>query len=478
MPWNTIDNRLYIFLSLMTEQSDMGKRGEDSGPGQGIKPDYPGPGQEIKPDKSGPGEWMKLDNAAKIYPAITGSELTGVFRISVHLDRPVSLPSLLKSSEETSKIFPFFSVELCKGFFWYYLEYNGRPPRVLADSGLRCQPFPRTMNGELLYRILAQGNTISVEFFHIVTDGGGAIFFLKTLLNNYFRHGFGITEMPFPEVREGPLPGSTDDLFSRHYGKGMPRPSVMPRAWHLPYSLREVPRFRVTEFGVPAERLAALSREAGSTITEYLAATLIFVLQEIRRASSGGSPHIRVQVPFDLRKRYDATTLRNFSLFAMPAIDVRMGHYTFEEILRETKITMQLMTDEKRIRQVISRNVSKEKNPLIRIIPLFIKSPVLRIAYNRFGPSQFTTTITNMGRVTPTGPAAEYMKAMSVTPPPPHRDIKITAGLITLGIDTIITFGSLTGNTELERLFVSRLTSAGLPVRIITKQQLETNVNM
>lgn len=421
---------------------------------------------------------MKLDNAAKIYPAITGSELTGVFRISVHLTSPVILPALLEASEETSKVFPFFSVELCKGFFWYYLEYNGRAPRVLPDTGTRCQPFPRTMNGELLYRILVRDNTISVEFFHIVTDGGGAIFFLKTLLNNYFRHAYGITDIPFPEVKEGPQPGSTDDLFSRHYGKGMPRPAVMPRAWHLPYRLREAPRFRVTEFGVPAERLAALSREAGSTITEYLAATLIFELQEIRTAEDRGAPHIRVQVPFDLRKRYDATTLRNFSLFAMPAIDVRMGHYSFEEVLRETRITMQLMTDEKRIRQVISRNVSKEKNPFIRIIPLFIKSPVLRIAYNRFGPSQFTTTITNMGRVMPAGPAAEYMKAMSVTPPPPHRDIKITAGLITLGIDTIVTFGSLTGNTDLERGFVSRLTSAGLPVRIITNQQQENNGNM
>ena len=456
MPWNTIDNRVYIFLYLLTEDGEMRTRREDSGTG----------------------EWMKLDNAAKIYPAITGSELTGVFRISVHLTQPVNLPALLQASQETSKLFPFFSVELCKGFFWYYLEYNGRPPRVLADSSPRCQPFPRTMNGELLYRILVRENTISVEFFHIVTDGGGAIFFLKTLLNNYFRLAFGITDMPFPEVKEGPQPGSTDDLFSRHYGKGMPSPAVMPRAWHLPYMLRDAPRFRATEFSVPADKLAVTAREAGSTITEYLAATLIFVLQEIRLAQRQGSPHIRVQVPFDLRKRYDATTLRNFSLFAMPAIDVRMGHYSFEEILRETKITMQLMTDEKRIRQVISRNVSKEKNPLIRIIPLFIKSPVLRFAYNRFGPSQFTTTITNMGRVTPVGPAAEFMKSMSVTPPPPHRDIKITAGLITLGIDTIVTFGSLTANTELERAFVSRLTSAGLPVRIITDNQQENNGNM
>jgi hypothetical protein len=414
-----------------------------------------------------PGEWMKLDNAAKIYPAITGSELTGVFRISIFLTSPVILPALEKASEEASALFPFFSVELCKGFFWYYLEYNGNPPRVLADTGPRCQPFPRTMKGELVYRILARGNSISVEFFHILTDGGGAIFFLKTLLNFYYFHAFGITDVPFPEVKEGPKPGSTDDLFTRHYERGIPRPAVLAGAWHLPYALRPVPRFRVTEFEIPAEDLAATAKETGCTITEYLTSTLLFLLQEIRLEGGKGSPHIRVQVPFDLRKRYDATTLRNFSLFAMPAIDIRMGHYSFEEVIREVKLTIQMMTDEKRIRQVISRNVAGEKNALIRIIPLFIKSPFMRFLYNRFGPSQFTSTITNMGRVVPTGPAAEMMKAMSVTPPPPHREIKITAGLITLGKNTIITFGSLTDNPDLESRFVKRLTGAGLPVKLL-----------
>jgi len=444
MPDNTIDNRVHLSLIFAMENRKMGPKGEISGRG----------------------EWMKLDNAAKIYPAITGSELTGVFRISVHLTAPVAVNALLKATEETARVFPLFSVELCRGFFWYFLEYNGKTPRVMKDSGPRCQPFPRTMNGELLYRVLVRGKTISVEFFHIITDGGGAIFFLKTLLNNYFLHASGITEMPFPEVSEGPRPGCEDDLFSRHYGKGMPRPAVLPRAWHLPFRLREAPRFRVTEFRVPAEKLTLLAREAGSTITEYLAAIMLFVLQEIRTREGKGSPHIRVQVPFDLRRRYEADTLRNFSLFAMPAIDMRMGYYSFDEVLREVKMTIQMMTDEKRIRQVISRNVSKEKNPFIRIIPLFIKSPVLRIAYNRFGPSQFTSIVTNMGRVTPKGPAAGLMQAMSVTPPPPHRDIKTTAGLITLGVDSIITFGSLTDNTELERGFVKWLTDAGLPVKI------------
>jgi len=58
------------------------------------------------------------------------------------------------------------------------------------------------------------------------------------------------------------------------------------------------------------------------------------------------------------------------------------------------------------------------------------------------------------------------MEAMSVTPPPPHSDIKITGGLITLGKNTIITFGSLTDNPELESRFVKQLTSAGLPVKL------------
>jgi hypothetical protein len=413
---------------------------------------------------------MKLDNAAKIYPAITGSELTGVFRITVFLTSPVILPSLLKAAEETAAVFPMFSVELCKGFFWYYLEYNGKPPRVLADRGTRCQPFPRAIKGELVYRVLVRDNRISLEFFHILTDGGGAFFFFKTLMNRYFLHAYGITDVPFPEVSQGPPPGSTVDLFPSLYKKGMPMPKLLPRAWHIPFRIRQAPRFRVTDFEIPAASLSAVSRQNNCTITEYLASVHLFSLQELRHEYGKGSPHIRVQVPFDLRRRYDAQTLRNFSLFAFPEIDIRLGQFTFEEILTQVKLTMQIMTDEKMIRQVISRNVSQEKNPLIRMIPLFIKSPVLRFAYNRFGPSQFTSTITNMGRVTPAGPAAELMKAMSVTPPPPHSAIKITAGLVTLGADTILSFGSLTDDTRLEQRFVKSLTSAGLSVKLLNKE--------
>lgn len=410
--------------------------------------------------------WIKLDNAAKIYPAITGSELTGVFRISVELRSPVVLSALIKATEEATRLFPSFCVELRKGIFWYYLEYNGNPPRIHPDTGLPCQPFPRNTPGELLYRVLVHNNSISVEFFHILTDGGGALYYLKTLLNLYSLHAFGVSDHLFPEVATSPTPDGTTDLFTRFYQKGLPRPQVLKPAWHLPYKLKQLPRFNVTSFELSTDRLSELSKKYGTTITEYLASVYLFSLQELRVATGRGSPYVRIQVPFDLRKKYEVNTLRNFSLFVLPGIDIRMGHYSFDEIVREVKIAMQVMTDEKRIKYVISRNVSKEKNPAIRIIPLFIKSTILRIAYMKFGPTQFTSTITNMGRVTVSGHGAEILEAMSVTPPPPHRQIKVTCGLITLNQKMIITFGSLTKSKVFERTFISFLTSEGLQIKL------------
>jgi hypothetical protein len=100
-------------------------------------------------------------------------------------------------------------------------------------------------------------------------------------------------------------------------------------------------------------------------------------------------------------------------------------------------------------------------------MPLFIKSPVLRMAYRKFGPSQFTSIITNMGRVVPQGPAADLIEGMSVTPPPPHRDIKVTCGLVSLGNSTVLTFGSLTGSTGLQREFIRFLTGKGIYVKLL-----------
>ena len=54
--------------------------------------------------------------------------------------------------------------------------------------------------------------------------------------------------------------------------------------------------------------------------------------------------------------------MRNFSLFVLPEIDLRLGQYTFDEIIKIVHHRMKLETDEKLINKIISRNVGSEKN--------------------------------------------------------------------------------------------------------------------
>ena len=47
----------------------------------------------------------------------------------------------------------------------------------------------------------------------------------------------------------------------------------------------------------------------------------------------------------------------------------------------------------------IGKNVQSEKNFLVRILPLFIKKPIIRFIYSQIGEILFTSTISNMGIV-------------------------------------------------------------------------------
>ncbi|MCD4769681.1 MAG: hypothetical protein K8R35_05885, partial [Bacteroidales bacterium] len=132
--------------------------------------------------------WLPLDNAAKIYPAVMNEELSSVFRISCTLTSPVKIATLSKALNRITGRFPYFSTTLRKGFFWYFLEYNNDiKPMLVGEEKRPLTAFPSRSVNHALYRVLARGSRISVEFLHILTDGGGALQFLRTLLITYFR---------------------------------------------------------------------------------------------------------------------------------------------------------------------------------------------------------------------------------------------------------------------------------------------------
>jgi NRPS condensation-like uncharacterized protein len=414
--------------------------------------------------------WLPLDNAAKIFPAIISNEFTAVFRISVVLKDRIKIHNLLKAVNALEDRFPYFKMELKKGFFWYYLKYVDRNLQVKVEGQVPCRKFPEN---SFLFRILAVKNRLSVEFSHILTDGYGAFEFLKSLLVIYFRE----CNIEIPANFNFHRPGANipeeefEDSYNRYFKENIPSMLKLSRAFHLPYSLKAFPRFSVLNAIMSVDEIKRKAVEKGVNITVYLTSVYLFVLQEIFENLKIINPYrkskqLRIQVPINLRNIYHSETMRNFSLFVMPGIDLRLGHYTFDEIIKTVYHQMQLETDEKLVNKVIARNVGGEKKLLIRSIPLFLKSFILYLKYYSLGTSQYTGVITNLGKVTFPATVNEMIDYFIVTPPPPNKKLKINCGVIGFNDKLVLSFGNITNSKELERKFLKFLTDQGIKVKL------------
>jgi hypothetical protein len=325
--------------------------------------------------------WLKLDNAAKLFPAIMSGELTAVFRITVYLKKPVKYSAIREAVEITSRRFPYFSVSLGSGLFWYYLEQNHQLPRIQTEEKIPCTAFAAKRKNEPLYRILVKENRISVEFIHILTDGGGALEYLKSLLFSYFRlTGITINSSEGIILPDSPIAEEEfEDGYNRFFRRKTPPPGKLTKAWHLPLSLDERPRLKVIRSEIALDNLLEVVKSYKVSVTEYMVSVYLFSLQKIfleeqEKVKKQKRGVLRLEVPVNLRKIFPSRTLRNFSLFVLPEIDLRLGVYSFEEILKIVRYQLQTGADVKQITRFLSQNVGHEKSVFIRLLPLFIKS--------------------------------------------------------------------------------------------------------
>ena len=129
---------------------------------------------------------------------------------------------------------------------------------------------------------------------------------------------------------------------------------------------------------------------------------------------------------------------------------------------------MQLETYKKLINKILAMNVGSERKLLVRSIPLFIKSMVLRMYSRAYGSSQYSGVMTNMGNKVLPESIARHIDCLLVTPPPPNSMIKAGCGIIGFNDRLAIGFCNSTKSKELERRFCGFLVKEGIQVRITT----------
>jgi NRPS condensation-like uncharacterized protein len=396
-----------------------------------------------------------------------------VFRVTASLKDPVRYSAIREAVAVTSQRFPYFSVSLGSGIFWHFLEFNDQLPRIQAEEEIPCTAFAVKRKNELLYRVIIKGKRISVEFTHILTDGGGALEYLKSLVYTYLT----LTGKHISSPGEIILPGTpiSEEEFEDGYNKffqKLPPPSRLVKAWHLPFKLNERPRLRVLRAEVNVDEILETSRKYKVSITEYFLSVYFFSLQKIfisrkRKSKKEKRKVLRIEVPVNMRNKYPSRTMRNFSLFVLPEIDVRLGTYTFEEILRSVHHQLQISTDIKQISRFLSSNVSYEKLFAIRVMPLFIKKMVTATIYRNLASKRWTGMVTNLGQVTLPGEMENMVDSFELIPTPPNRKVKSGCALLSYKNKLRICFCNITQSRELERNILRHLSDAGIHVKIL-----------
>lgn len=413
--------------------------------------------------------WMPLDNAAKIYPAIRTDELTAVFRLSVVLVERVKAKQFLEAIQALEGRFPYYKVILKTGVFWFYLEHKNQAIPVKPDLDVPCRSFPK--HG-LMFRVLVKENRISVEFSHILTDASGGFEFLRSLLLVYLSYcGVKFPEkQSFLHPEEIPDKEEYEDAYNHYFKKTVSPRMNLRSAFHLPFPLNKPPRLNVSIFEIAADALVKQSKLSGLSLTEYLISVYLFVLEDIYEALPALQQRtrnkiVRIEVPVNLRKFYPTRSMRNFSVYVLPEIDLRLGHYTFEEITETVHLLMQLETNKKLIHKILSRNVGGERNLIVKRIPLFIKSFMLKTFYS-LGTGRYSGVVTNLGKVEFPPEVSRLIDRFIFIPPPPSKKLKANCGVVGFENNITLSFGNITTSDSLERRFKDFLKDRGITCKI------------
>lgn len=350
--------------------------------------------------------WYKLDNAGKIFPAVSKDDRSNVFRLSFYLDEMVD-PIILE--EAVNKILPrfeTFAVQLKNGLFWNYFAANPHEFKINIEPAQLCKYFKPMNNRGYLFKVYYLNNKITLETFHAITDGAGALHFFKSIVYHYFKlRGFNIdhegkilSEKPYSRKE-------SEDNFVSNYDKDKRRNLKEEKAYHIEGEHFSHHWFLFVKARVNTKALIELVKNKyHASITQFITALLAYSIFKETNDFIGNKKPLKIFVPVNLRPYFDSITLRNFSLYIKGTYDSNRTDWTFENMLELTKEQYVDQLDKDKLQSRISSLVGFEKNALLRIMPLFIKTIAFKIGYNILGESISSCSISNLGIVDlPTG---------------------------------------------------------------------------
>lgn len=420
--------------------------------------------------KNGRGEWYKLDLSAIVYPTLQRRDFSSVYRLSVVLKEEIKPDVLQKALDLTLPRFPTYKAAIRKGLFWRYLEPNDRPgPFVQEDVKNPCQPMHFKANHRYLVRVYYFRNRIALEAHHSLGDGTGGMCVLQTMTAVYLRllgheeienGGYVLDINGVPDEEE------LEDAYMRYANAKVCPPRLQEKAYRVRGTAEPFYTLNIVDGIMSVSEVAAVAKRYHATITEYLNAVLLHALLTKQQEE----PHLRLRpvkiaMPVNLRRFFPTITLRNFITMIYPGVDPRLGEYTFEEIVVQVHNYMRYYINEKLLRGDITTNAATQRNPLIRVVPLFLKDLVVRTFYTRVQDRNSSAGLTNMGALQVPEGMKPYIERFDIYMGQPFSR-RTNCAIISFEDILTVNFASSIIEADVERYFFRRLVKDGIHVKI------------
>lgn len=420
-------------------------------------------------EKQDPKIWYKLDLSAIVYPTLQRRDFSSVYRLSVVLKEPVK-PDILQTAVDIAlKRFPTYKTAIRKGLFWRYLELNDRPgPFVQKDIRNFCMPMPFKAGNRYLLRIYYHGCRISLEAHHCLGDGTGGMYVLQTITAVYLRLlGHSISDGGFvKDINVPPSPGELEDAYMRYANAKVCPSRPGEKTYRVRGTRAPFYTFNVIDGIMSVKEVMNVASKYQATITEYLNSVLLYALLQKQQSDWHIKLHpVKIAMPVNLRRFFPSETLRNFITMVYPGIDPRLGEYTFEEIVKQVHNYMRYYINEKFLKGDITTNANTQRNPLIRIVPLFIKDFVVRMFYTKVQDKNSSAGLTNMGALKVPDDMKPYIERFDIYMGQPFSS-RTNCAIVSFEDILTINFASSIIESDVERLFFQKLVTDGIHVKI------------
>lgn len=355
--------------------------------------------------------WFRLDNAAKIYPAISNFRRGSMFSLSAVLTENVDQHLLNQAVNVVLNRFPSFKVKLNRGFFWYYLEENKKDFYVEQEPPYFLKFINEKESNDYLFRVFYYNRKISLVVFHAICDGTGALDFLKAIIFEYLLlKGYKIkAQGELKTIYSPPTIEESRDKFLQVYDKNISKPEKEKNAFKTygtPFSHEGM---GIITGKVSVDQLKTLCKKYNVTVTTFLCALFMqTIYKTFIKDKKIKNKLIKILVPVNMRKFYKTETVRNFSLFCRPGFDYAK-EITLEECISICDEQLKNGTSKENLDKSLNSNVKIEKNWALKLAPLFVKDLAMRFAYSIVGDNLHTANLSNLGVVTLPADVKKYV---------------------------------------------------------------------